>query len=121
MRTRCGVNTGSIVTHTGVVGARDSLRYTAHGDDVNIAARLEQINKKYGTYILATERTVRAIGGGFVCKRMDELAARGRVAPTVICTLEQQGHAMSRRCGPPPGMDSFSWARKRPGQQAVRA
>jgi len=86
MRTRCGINTGRIVT--GAVGARDRLLYTVHGDEVNIAARLEQLNKKYGTYILATENTRRAAGGGFAFRRIDEIAVRGRTAPTVIYTLE---------------------------------
>lgn len=85
MRTRCGLNTGSVVT--GAVGARNRLLYTVHGDDVNIAARLEQLNKKYGTYILATGTTVRAAGGNFAFRRVDELAVRGRVAPTEIYTI----------------------------------
>ena len=85
MRTRCGINTGRIVT--GAVGARNRLLYTVHGDDVNIAARLEQLNKKYGTYILAAESTVRGAGDGFAFARIDEVALRGRVAPTVIYTL----------------------------------
>lgn len=86
MRTRCGLNTGEIVT--GAVGARDRLLYTVHGDEVNIAARLEQLNKKYGTYVLATENTVAAAGGGFAFERVDEVTLRGRAAPTVIYTLK---------------------------------
>lgn len=87
MRTRCGVNTGRIVT--GAVGARDRLIYTVHGDEVNIAARLEQLNKKYGTYILVTESTVLATGAGFSFRHVDEVAVRGRVAPTKIYTLAE--------------------------------
>ncbi len=86
MRTRCGINTGRIVT--GAVGARNRLLYTVHGDEVNIAARLEQLNKKYGTYILATESTVRGAGGGFAFRRVDEVTVRGRASPTVIYTLD---------------------------------
>ncbi len=85
MRTRCGLNTGSIVA--GAVGARDRLLYTVHGDEVNIAARLEQLNKKYGTYVLATEATVRAAGGGFAFERVDQVAVRGRSSPTAIYAL----------------------------------
>ncbi|MFY9314681.1 MAG: adenylate/guanylate cyclase domain-containing protein [Burkholderiales bacterium] len=85
MRTRCGINTGRIVT--GAVGAYNRLLYTVHGDEVNIAARLEQLNKKYGTYILATESTVRAAGNGFAFRRMDSVTVRGRTAPTEIYTL----------------------------------
>ncbi len=82
MRTRCGVNTGRIVT--GAVGARNRLLYTVHGDEVNVAARLEQLNKKYGTYLLATESTVKAAGAGFNFRRVDEVTVRGRASPTAI-------------------------------------
>jgi adenylate cyclase len=85
MRTRCGINTGRIVA--GAVGARDRLLYTVHGDEVNIAARLEQLNKKYGTYVLAAESTVRAAGAEFRFERVDEIAVRGRSAPTAIYAL----------------------------------
>ena len=85
MRTRCGINTGRIVT--GAVGARNRLLYTVHGDEVNIAARLEQLNKNYGTYILATESTVHSAGAEFGFRRVDEIAVRGRIAPTKIYTL----------------------------------
>lgn len=85
MRTRCGINTGRIVT--GAVGARNRLLYTVHGDEVNIAARLEQLNKKYGTYILATDSTVRAAGAGFTFRRVDQVIVRGRVSPTEVFTL----------------------------------
>lgn len=85
MRTRCGLNTGEIVT--GAVGAKDRLLYTVHGDEVNVAARLEQLNKKYGTYVLATENTVVAAGSGFAFQRVGEVTVRGRAAPTVVYTL----------------------------------
>jgi adenylate cyclase len=85
MRTRCGINTGRIVA--GAVGSAERLLYTVHGDEVNIAARLEQLNKKYGTYVLASESTVRAAGADFAFKPLDEIAVRGRETPTRVYTL----------------------------------
>jgi len=85
MRTRCGINTGRIVA--GAVGSAERLLYTVHGDEVNIAARLEQLNKKYGTYLLASESAVRAAGGEFPFRLVDEVAVRGRAAPTRVYTL----------------------------------
>ena len=82
MRTRCGINTGKIVS--GAVGAKDRLLYTVHGDEVNIAARLEQLNKSYGTYVLASESTVLAAGDAFSFERMGEVMVRGRSAPTTV-------------------------------------
>ena len=85
MRTRCGINTGRIVA--GAVGSAERLLYTVHGDEVNIAARLEQLNKKYGTYLLASESTVRAAGEEFSFRLIDEIAMRGRATPTRVFTL----------------------------------
>jgi len=43
------VNTGEIVV--GAIGSQNQLSFTIQGGDVNIAARLEQLNKQYGSYI----------------------------------------------------------------------
>jgi adenylate cyclase len=85
MRTRCGINTGRIVA--GAVGSAERLLYTVHGDEVNIAARLEQLNKKYGTYLLAAESTVRAAGAEFAFRPVDEITVRGRASATRVYTL----------------------------------
>jgi adenylate cyclase len=58
-----------------------------HGDEVNIAARLEQLNKKYGTYLLASESAVRAAGSEFSFRRVDDVALRGRASPTRVYTF----------------------------------
>jgi adenylate cyclase len=85
LRTRCGLNTGRIVA--GAVGSTDRLLYTVHGDEVNISARLEQLNKKYGTYILASESTVAAAGPAFAFRKVDEVMVRGRAGTTVVYSL----------------------------------
>lgn len=89
MRTRCGVNTGSMVT--GAVGARDRLLYTVHGDEVNIAARLEQLNKKHGTYILVAGNTVEAVGEAFRFEKVGEITVRGRTQATAVYTPAATG------------------------------
>ena len=85
MKTRCGISTGELVF--GAVGAKDRLLFTVHGDEVNVAARLEQLNKTYGTYILATETTVREAGGDFGFERIGEVTVRGRETPTVVFAI----------------------------------
>jgi adenylate cyclase len=85
LKTRCGINTGEIVI--GAVGSRDRLTFTVHGDNVNVAARLEQLNKEYGTYIMATESTVATCGGAFSFKPVCEVTVRGRKAPTKVFTV----------------------------------
>ena len=85
MRTRCGINTGRVIA--GAVGTKDRLLFTVHGDEVNIAARLEQLNKEHGTYILATENTVSSAGEGFAFERVGEITVRGRQTPTAVYAL----------------------------------
>ncbi|NQW01919.1 MAG: adenylate/guanylate cyclase domain-containing protein [Rhodospirillales bacterium] len=83
--TRCGVNTGEIVV--GAIGSTDRLSFTVHGDQVNIAARLEQLNKQYGSYILAGENTVAACGQNFDFEEAGDVTVRGRAAATKIYTV----------------------------------
>jgi adenylate cyclase len=93
--TRCGVNTGDIVI--GAIGSRERLCFTVHGDQVNVAARLEQLNKKYGSYVLAGENTVKACGDAFKFENVGKITVRGRKATTQIFTVA--GVAANRGTG----------------------
>jgi len=86
LKTRCGINTGDIVV--GAVGTSERLVFTVHGDNVNIAARLEPLNKEYGSYILVGENTVEACRGECDFKQVGDVTVRGRTAPTRIYTVE---------------------------------
>ena len=60
--TRIGINSGHVVG--GLVGASGTrVSYTVHGADVNLAARLEQLNKEYGTRVIISEKTYDLIHG----------------------------------------------------------
>ncbi len=83
--TRCGVNSGEIIV--GVVGSNEHLNFTVHGDQVNVAARLEVLNKEYGSYILVGENTVNDCANDFNFKKVGEVAVRGRVATTKIYNI----------------------------------
>lgn len=85
LSTRCGINTGLLAA--GAVGTADRLLFTVYGDEVNIAARLEQLNKQFGTYVLATEQTMTAAGTGFVCRPMGMVPVRGRTEPVSVCAV----------------------------------
>jgi class 3 adenylate cyclase len=84
--TRIGINTGMVVGVT--IGAADRMTYTLLGDVVNVAARAEQLNKHYGTHILATESTVRKAGDGFVSRCLGATTLHGRDGDVVVYSVE---------------------------------
>jgi adenylate cyclase len=74
-----GVNTGQMVV--GNMGSKDRLIYTAVGDPVNVAARLEGLSKEYGVHVVVGEATVAAAPDAFVYRFLDLVAVKGRAEP----------------------------------------
>jgi adenylate cyclase len=74
--TRFGLHTAEVMV--GNFGARSRLSYTALGDGVNLAARLEPLCKQYGVTVLASEALARAAGDEFVFRRVDRVAVKGK-------------------------------------------
>ncbi len=82
LRTGFGLNTGEVIV--GNLGSPDRKSYTVIGDAVNIASRLEGMNKEYGTRIIAGEATAGLLGARFVLRELDWLRAVGKTKPTTV-------------------------------------
>ncbi|MFT7580269.1 MAG: adenylate cyclase [Myxococcota bacterium] len=74
--TRFGVNTGDVLV--GNIGAPQRFNYGILGDPVNIAARLEGLNKVYGTQIIIGPDTAAAVSGDLVVRPLDRVKVKGR-------------------------------------------
>lgn len=85
VRTRIGIHCGSAVI--GNVGSSDRMNYTALGATVNLAARLENLNRERGTSILVSKEIVRRSGEGFDFKNAGTEQIKGFEGMTEIFEL----------------------------------
>jgi len=86
--TRIGINTGDMVV--GNMGTPKKMDYTIMGNAVNLAARLEGVNKQYGTGILVSEETYKTGAANITARQLDRVRVVGINTPVRLYELIEE-------------------------------
>ena len=93
---RIGLNTGMAVV--GNLGSHTRFDYTMLGDAVNLAARLESINKQFGTYTMISEATLDQLGSAVAVRELSCIRVVGKEKPVrVFEPMEQNEYAQRKK------------------------
>lgn len=88
VRIGIGIHSGPAIV--GNIGSSRRMEYTAIGDTVNVASRLESATKEMGTHILISEHTYYGAKGAFSFRNMGSITVRGREDALTVYGLEHE-------------------------------
>lgn len=83
-----GINSGEMVA--GNIGSDTIMSYTVIGDQVNLGARLESLNKEYGTRIIISESTRQRLRGRYEIRSLGDVVVKGKTQPVAIFEVQAE-------------------------------
>ena len=82
-----GISTGPMIA--GNIGSEAIMSYTVIGDAVNLGARLESLNKEYGTRIIISEATRAALPDQYLLRPLGDVVVKGKTTPVAIFEVKE--------------------------------
>ena len=92
-----GINSGPMIA--GNIGSESIMSYTVIGDAVNLGARLQSLNKDYGTRILVSGSTCAGLSGRYIFRALGDVVVKGKSQPVSVYEVVGRAPLPDREAG----------------------